>query len=373
MTTKPTISLVYDRKGIATEKRRASVEVRVAWRGKKIFFATGVRLYALQWIAKTQTVRRRLDAEACTTAIRTMLERVWRAADELCARQAFSLEALRGQIDGTGKGDALDWIEGRIDTRDIAETTRRYHRVMWRALKACGLFHSWGDFTLEKIEAFDAYVRKRAHAVESVANYHKRLKVYLADAMRHGLLLSDPYAGFKIKRGKPGETVRYLTEAERDRLLALKVVGHLARARDIFIFCCYTGLAYSDMQKVRPGDVKRENGQAYIEDFRQKTGGRYRIVLLPQALEVLERYDWQLPTISNQKLNDYLKVLALMAKIDKPLTSHMARHTFATWAIGRGVRIEVVSKMLGHADIATTQVYAKILQRDVDAGYEMLK
>ena len=129
----------------------------------------------------------------------------------------------------------------------------------------------------------------------------------------------------------------------------------------------YTGLAYSDMYNVDWTQAeKRKDGRYYIRQSRLKTNEEYYLLLLPPAVAVLERYKWQLPTISNQKYNDYLKGLGLACGIKKPLTSHVARHTFATTiTLANHVPIEIVAKMMGHSDIKTTQRYAKVLAEDV--------
>jgi site-specific recombinase XerD len=98
----------------------------------------------------------------------------------------------------------------------------------------------------------------------------------------------------------------------------------------------------------------------------------YSITILPKAKEILERYGWSVPKITNQKCNQYLKAIQSACGIKTKLTMHVGRHTFATWALQKGVQIEVVSKMLGHSSINTTQIYAKVLQQSVDAGFDSL-
>lgn len=125
---------------------------------------------------------------------------------------------------------------------------------------------------------------------------------------------------------------------------ALTLAGGEEVARDMFIFSCYTGLAYSDLVKITKSDIIEENGKLIIEDKRQKTGSGYHIVLLPQAENILKKYDFNLNLLSNQKCNQYLKLIAQRCGIRINLTMHVGRHTFATWALQKGVRIEVVSK-----------------------------
>ena len=175
----------------------------------------------------------------------------------------------------------------------------------------------------------------------------------------------------RISRGK-STSIKFLREQERNAIEALELRDGHDVARDMFIFSCYTGLAYSDLVKITKDDIEEDGDKMMIQDRRQKTGSEYKIVLLPKAIEILKKYDFNLNRLTNQKCNEYLKTIAHMCKIKINLTMHVGRHTFATWALKKGVPIEVVSKMLAHADISTTQIYAKILQEEVDKGYDTL-
>jgi site-specific recombinase XerD len=154
------------------------------------------------------------------------------------------------------------------------------------------------------------------------------------------------------------------------------VSERLGLVRDIFLFSCYTGLAYIDVQKLRRSEiVKGHDGEQWIFTSRQKTDTPSRIPLMPYALSVIEKYkdhpqceleNRLLPILSNQKMNAYLKEIADLCGITKDLTFHIARHTFATTVtLLNGVPIESVSKMLGHTNIKTTQHYARILDLKV--------
>ena len=372
----PTIALVFNRKHTATAREGAVIEIRVTHGRTVTYFTTSVKVCLGQWNKLTNSVTHRLDAPVLNERIQSRLREVTRAVETLTAEGRFSMAMLRSLVSApaTMGQSPLEWIGERIETRnDLREGTRRHHRVMLRRLTELGRVQVWGDFTLATIEEFDRQLRATISNDETVYSYHKRLRVYLADAVRHDLLAASPYDKFRAPRGKVGDTIRYLTEEERTQLERIPLTGALEKARDLFIFCCYTGLAYSDMAKLQPEDfVPLENGRRGIIDKRVKTATPYRIVLLPPAEAILSKWHDVLPVMSNQKYNQFLKIVGEAAGITQPLTSHMARHTFATWALGRGVRIEVVSKMLGHTSIQTTQIYAKVLQREVDAGYELL-
>lgn len=158
----------------------------------------------------------------------------------------------------------------------------------------------------------------------------------------------------------------------------------LTQVRDIFLFCCFTGLAYVDVKNLRKIDVVTgRDGEQWIAIKRQKTDTPSRIPLLPTASAILKKYEhhrtclntrMMLPVMSNQKTNSYLKEIADFCGIQKLLTFHIARHTFATnVTLLNGVPIESVSKMLGHTNIQTTQHYAKILDIKVGADMAVLR
>ena len=152
----------------------------------------------------------------------------------------------------------------------------------------------------------------------------------------------------------------------------------------MFVFSCYTGLAYSDVEKLSKSDITIGiDGSKWIRIHRTKTGSRSSIPLLPVAEQILARYENHpqveeservIPVLSNQKSNAFLKEIAIMCDISKPLTTHLARHTFATTVtLTNGVPIETVSRMLGHQSLRTTQHYAKIVDRKISDDMNILK
>ena len=135
--------------------------------------------------------------------------------------------------------------------------------------------------------------------------------------------------------------------------------------RDCFVFACYTALAYSDLASISIDDVKEQNGVHFIQKNRIKTGVQYTIPLNDIAMTILKRYNYQLPILTNQRYNSYLKEIADLCGIDKKLTSHLARHTAATLMLNSGISIDVVAKILGHRNTAMTAHYAKMLDKTI--------
>ena len=173
----------------------------------------------------------------------------------------------------------------------------------------------------------------------------------------------------------------YLSVDELQRIVDKEIkIKRLIEVRDCFVFCCYTGYAYKDAAKLTPEHIVTGiNGKKWIYTERKKTENVSNVPLLEPALEIIEKYKDHpicvnrkrlLPMKSNQKLNSYLKELADICGIEKPMTMHIARHTFATTVLlTNGVSMEATSKMLGHKSIKTTQIYGKIVESRV--GMEM--
>lgn len=217
----------------------------------------------------------------------------------------------------------------------------------------------------------------------SAAKYIKHLKKIVNHCIANNWLKQNPFINFKSSAKAKERT--YLTQQELDAITNKKfVVERLTQVRDVFVFCCYTGLSYADVKKLRRNEIGiGMDGGQWIFTSRQKTDTSSRIPLLPVALEILNRYQDHpqcenqgllLPVLSNQKMNAYLKEIADLSDVFKHLTFHLARHTFATTVtLSNNVPIETVSKMLGHTNIKTTQHYAKILDLKVSQDMAALK
>jgi site-specific recombinase XerD len=217
----------------------------------------------------------------------------------------------------------------------------------------------------------------------STIKYIKNLKKIINLAIKNDWLNKDPFINF-IGTTKPVKR-DYLTADELKALEDKKIpIPRLAQVRDIFVFSCYTGLAYVDSFNLTKDNLVRGiDKERWIFTQREKTSVKSNIPLMPKALEVIEKYkddpvcifnNKLLPILSNQKMNAYLKEIATLTGINKNLTFHLARHTFATTVtLTNGVPIESVSEMLGHKSIRTTQIYAKVIDKKVSEDMLTLK
>lgn len=206
----------------------------------------------------------------------------------------------------------------------------------------------------------------------SASKYHSKLRAVLNYAIVKGDIQVNPYDNFKVRIEKTNRTYLSKEEVKAIEELDLRANKSLDRVRDIFLFSVYTGLRYSDVSSLRAEHIKKEeNGMYWISCEQIKTDLPVDVPLFRVAENVFHKYEkerevtgYVLPQITNQKLNAYLKVIADLAGIDKYITHHVARHTFATTiSLENNVPIEVVSKMLGHSSLKTTQIYGKITKR----------
>jgi len=289
-------------------------------------------------------------------------------------------------------------LEERRDKNDLSPGRCR-HFVTLKA--KCDLFMKerfkktdflLKDLKLSFIDEFYHYLRtvkavsingnEKVIAQNTAMKYCKQLKQVLDYAAKFEYVVSNPFQYYKCSYKRPKRT--YLNQVELDLLHAKEMpIARLQEVKDCYLFCCYTGYAYSDAVDLSPKDLGiGMDGKKWILRDRIKTDNEENVPLLATALEIIEKYvnhpyciraKKLLPMNSNQRYNGYLKEVADIAGIKKRLTSHTARHTFATTVtLTNGVPLETVSKMLGHDDIRTTQIYAEIVDAKVSEDMGLL-
>ena len=230
------------------------------------------------------------------------------------------------------------------------------------------------------LETFLKTTKKNNHntAMKFLGNFKKIVRIAIAN----GWLKQDPFLNYKMSLKKVDRG--FLTDDELQAIVDLKLEqGRLMSVRDAFLISCFTGLAYSDLKKLsKLNIVKGTDGKQWIKINRTKTDVKSSIPILPVVNNIIEKYknhptcqerNVLLPVLSNQKMNAYLKEVADLARIKKQLTTHLARHTFATTVtLNNDVPIETVSKMLGHSSINMTKTYARLLDKKVGKDMESL-
>lgn len=218
------------------------------------------------------------------------------------------------------------------------------------------------------IDKYDLYLRtERNLAPGTIINLTVQMKTIIGEAIADGIITNYPFAGYEPVHPKVEQ--KYITAEELQRIMTTPLHRRtLYQTRDLFLFSCYTGIPYGDMRLLTKDNLSlAEDGTWWIRSARQKTRVEFEIPLLDLPLQILKKYrdaapeGKLLPMYCNSMLNLYLKEIARLCHIDRPLVFHAGRHTYATEiTLSHGVPLETVSKILGHSRIETTQIYAKV-------------
>ncbi|MFR9584438.1 MAG: site-specific integrase, partial [Rikenellaceae bacterium] len=262
----------------------------------------------------------------------------------------------------------------RLVGRDVTLSTYKKYDLAKRRLQEFIKFRyncsdiAMRDLDLTFVKQYEVYLKANRNVSHNVAmKMILFLKKIVNHAFDNGSIATNPFSSYHIRLKKVDRG--YLTKEEVNILIDKKIdIERLSYIRDIFVFCIFTGLSYIDVKQLTHSCIREDdNGDLWICTKRQKTENRVDVLLLDVPKKILEKYrgkvqgDSVLPVLSNQKCNSYLKELADICLINKNLTFHMSRHTFATTiTLTNGVPIETVSKMLGHSNLKTTQIYARI-------------
>lgn len=269
---------------------------------------------------------------------------------------------------GNGVSKATYWIS--------EYTVRLLKEFMQQKYKREDMFLR--ELNLNFIQSFHSFLRVDKGMCQNSSTKHlKLLKKIINLAVANSYVSINPFATYKVER-EPVE-IDFLDEEELRRIINFDTpLPRLEKARDMFLFGCFTGLSYIDVKTLTAANFEKDqNGRIWIKKRRIKTGVLSRIPLLPMAKMILEKYkggDKLLPIQDPSDINKYLKDIAILCNINKRITYHVARHNFGTHiTLSLGVPIETVGKMMGHMRIETTQLYAKVTDRKVDEDMKRLK
>ncbi|MBN2743985.1 MAG: site-specific integrase [Marinilabiliaceae bacterium] len=380
----------------------STIYVRITVDGKRVELSLKQSINSSDWnVEKGMSKGRTSDAKKLNSYLEQIRGRINECYQELSLKkQLITAEAIKNLYLGikeetlsllgifdyhnTVMKDTLEW-----GTLKNYFTTRRYIEEFLRDyLKTSDidLQHLNYKFLADFERFVKSYVPKDSKlpcGQNTTMKHIERLRKVINMAVKNDWLEKDPFVKFKSSFIR---TTREFLSAEELQAIEDKnfKIARLQQVRDLFLFSCYTGLAYIDVFELTPHNITRGiDGEYWIITQRHKTDIPVRVPLLPQPLAIIEKYKDHpqvlhsgklLPGYSNQRLNSYLKEIADACEIDKPLTFHIARHTFATTVtLTNGVPIETVSKLLGHTSIKTTQIYAKVIEQKVSDDMLMLK
>ena len=373
----PVLKVLYDRQKRASKTKEGAIEVRITYNRMQRFVTTGVRVLPNQW--RDGRIVKRVDAFELQHALDVFVAHVRKTVNELMEKGELDMKTVVSVIGGKQRQRAvenvpenmflLDYFRERAAIRKYGrseDSQERYDRFLrW--------FEDWGGM-LTFSDVTEINVLRMDESLSGMKpyskwnNYHRFLNSFILDAIGEGLMRKNPYKGVHINREKSsGGIGKYLTREEFRRIECLNPpTNFLRHAKDMFVFQTYTCLSYTDLASFDAGRIQDVKGKRMYFGYRGKTKQEFMFLVLQPAWDVLVRNGGRLPMMSNVKYNECLKVLAVMAGIDKPISSHWARHTGATMLLNSGMNMEIVSKVLGHSSTKITrEVYAKLLDETV--------
>lgn len=366
----PTTRIVFDRKHVSSNTKEGLVQLEVLFKGVRRYFSTGVKVTKNRW-SRSGKVTGCMDMIVMNRRIDEMKRMVDKYIVGLMENEEpFDFDRFKAWMvasDEQGIG-FVDWVEKRISERnDIRKSTKRNHMKLVALLRKIGNIRTFADVTKKNVLKMDTYLHSTGIRQTTIASYHKFMKTYVHDAMSSGLIEKDPYIGVKIDIGK-SVWGRFLTVDEVEAIEKAEMpTESLKRVKDLFLFQCYTGLAYADLMRFDMSKAVKGEKYYLVTDDRKKTGEGYTVVLMEKAMDILKKYDYKLPKMTCEQYNMRLKIMADACGIEKPIASHFGRRTCGMLLLNYGFPIEIVSKVLGHSNIKTTQqAYAKILDRTVE-------
>lgn len=372
-------------KSRVNSKGTSPVKMRITINTDRIDFSTSIEVPMDKWDQQDQRVRG-MDELAIqyNNTLSTLRSLAWDCYNQkLRSKLPVTVEIIKAEILGRDKPnytilDAIDFqianLTARIGNDVSLNTVKKYKTIKLKVIDFLQSKLRRNDYYLLELSNkfifdFDTYLRTEGSlSHNAVAKNMQQLRRVITVAIQNEWLPKDPFPNYRIT---PKETERGFLSLEEVELIGSAVlVERLDKVRDVFLFCCYTGLAYADVSKLTQQHLfKGEDSHTWIKISRTKTGTQSLIPIIPQGLLILDKYtplmnnansDLLLPIISNQNLNKYLKEIGEITGIKKRLSMHLGRHTFATTiTLNKGVDIVSVSKMLGHKNLKVTQIYAK--------------
>lgn len=398
MTNKSTFSILFvAQKGKLKANGKAPILARVTVNGEMVHLATRIDVDPDRWLGKEcRTPGRSAEDKYINEMLDNYRNVIKNKYNELFFR-GEAITAMRLKSILTSRSDEAKRLlvlfdefnedyKALVGKETTHKTYTRYLLTRRRLAEFMAAKYKIKDILLSDINTKfinDFYIYLRTVDGKNGHNYHmkmiQRFRTVFKTAKDNGWVTADPFGGFKISME---ETHReHLTIDELGVLVSKEMTSErLQRVKDIFVFSCFTGLAYTDVRGLKKSEVVMGNdGRLWIDTRRDKTKVAVYVPLLDIPRAILEKYadqtshDQLLSIPANQKVNDYLKEIAAICGIDKNLTFHIARHTFATTVtLENGVALETVQKMLGHKNIRTTQVYAKMTKRRIGMEMESL-
>lgn len=371
-----TFNVINNRLHRGSAFKATSIEFSFYCDGKRKYLSTGIMIHPSEWAGKKKEIIKRKDAKQLNELLQAWKDKASKVVAKAVHDGITDLDQIIKMMknDDSSHITFLEYCEKRRGERKVSENTKKRYDVFINFLKEWGKIVTFSDCNVSKIRAMDEYLTKQGKAQCTIYDYHKFLKLFINDAIVDGLLERNPYKflPFRIGRGEK-QYVDCINEEQFSAIKKLSIISpHIRKARDLFLFQCYTGLAYSDLMSFSYKNCEEIEGKLFYHAKRTKTNTDFVFQILEPAKRILEKYNYELPSISNQKYNDYLKVIGGLVGVSN-LHSHMGRATAATLFLSKGMPINIVARVLGHTTLRQTTRYARTLNKDVMGAFDKLE
>jgi integrase len=376
--------LVYNRKKQLNKQGMALVQAEALLNQRKVYFKTNIYLKPEHWDKQTSQVCNHPQANDLNTMLFEFILHLQAIELSLWKRGIpVTLSLLKDAIRKDKPVNVTFPVFAKIYVQesDRKRSTKENLLTTITVLQEFRPGLDFKDITYTFLKDFEVHLKEKGNSVNTVAKHMRQLRTLVNEAINQGYIPSDayPFRKFKIKQEKGRK--EFLTPDELRKLENLQVSDkRLRHVLDAFLFCCYTGLRYSDFCQLTPENIIRVNGKRWLYFKSVKTDVEIRLPLHllfeGKALAVLERYDIVTDFAKigpNSEANKYLAQLATLARIRKHITYHTARHTCATLLVHQGVQITTVQKLLGHTSVRTTEVYSEVLSNTIIRDLKAVK
>lgn len=354
----------------AGKKGLSPIELSIIINGERVYITLPLKVNAAEF-KKKMASRRNNEILEYTSNVRTLLNKY--CSNLMANGIGITAVTLKDYFNNGGSikvytledlyNEFMAYYYKKSEVNAVTpKSVRKYELALGKFIEYIG-----ADTDITKIQPISIENFKlellRTYESTSVAGILIKIKTAFIYAVNNGKLHVNPFNLVTI--GKNTKEVEKLDDEDVEVIKRKAMIGRLDKVRDLFLFQCYTALSYCDMANLVQGDIQYNDGMYYVRKPRQKTGIVFFTVLNEDAMNILKKYDYQLPVLSNQKYNAYLKEVGDICGIQKELHTHLARHTAATRMLNNGIPIEVVAKVLGHSNTTMTQHYAKLLDKTV--------
>lgn len=363
--------LVYNRKKQLNKQGAALVQVEASLPKKKVYITTRVYIRPHQWDKSTSSIVSHPNAMALNAWIYEFILQL--ESMELSMWKRGVVPTLV-QLKDAVKDDRLSEVtfdsfgKSAIEHSSRSKGTKNNLLCTLVMLSEYKPGYDWHDLTYSFLKDLEQHLRSKGAAVNTVAKHLRNIRTIIGEAISQGYMSADdnPFKNFKIKHEKVPH--RFLNPDELKKMENVNVSGKLAHVRDAFLFCCYTGLRFSDFKHLKEEYFTKIKGQPWLHIKTEKTGYDLKIPLYlvfdGKALDILGKYPSLKDFVSigcNADTNRHLATLQQKARIKMRTTFHTARHTCATLLCHQGVPITTVQKILGHTKLTTTQIYSEVM------------